>query len=207
MHVKYDTTSAPLVRDHKEAKTTALEIFKQVQKSGKPDYALWRALAAQPYSYLTSRGCILDGVRQYPMWFMDTFSGRSRNEGVSLQGLSENADITIEPIYDVFINFDWVAADIRTAGYLSNDQDLLGAYKNGGDPYSYVERLFNQDNATDKITRDEVKTALISSIYKMDVSSPVLEAYPTLRSHIESQHDKVRAERSLLGYFGTKVGS
>lgn len=142
------------------------------------------ANASMVYASLERRGILIGGVRHYPKWSQQTFSGRSKTLAYNLQGAPDTEPI-VNPAGlpgDIMLHFDWVAADIRVAGLLSQDEELQRACMEA-DPYQYVaDRLSaGRDNP---LERKVCKLALLSCINAMDTSAEILGAFPTLKRWI-----------------------
>lgn len=160
-----------------------------------------KARASVVYAHLQRSGLIYNYTKMYPIWDMETYSGRSRASGFSAQGLEKDAlihNINEDP---VFIQFDWIAADIRMAAIMSQDGKLNESFT-VSDPYEYVANHFNEGVEDDKLTRDEMKIELLSSIYSMNNFSPVFDFYTGLRKWIDESAQRLKDDgyiESILG--------
>jgi hypothetical protein len=154
--------------------------------------------AAVVYAYLQRKGAIYNYKREYPIWGK-TYSGRSSAMGFSIQGLG------CEPLHNVngdpvYINFDWVAADMRAVSIMSGDRKLNSAF-NGSDPY---QKLIDHINSgvSDGLTRDEGKLLMFKSVYSLDADNPALDFYDGFRDWITN----CRAKLSVNGYLESILG-
>lgn len=156
-----------------------------------------RALAANVYYKLDNQGVMLEHKLMHPIYDMNVFSGRSRTLGFSIQGCNKEYNIRhVNPRNDVFINFDWMAADHRIAAILSNDQDLLGCYRDS-DPYTHIANIL--DGAVD---RDQCKGEFMQAVYGLNPDHEILAVFPTFRDWIAGkviELNDVGYVRSILG--------
>lgn len=141
----------------------------------------WNQLLAKSaivYNDLQQRGVIANLIQQYPEWSLDTYTSRSKCKGFNVQG---EIDIVIQNPQargdDVFICFDWSAADIRMAAILSDDP-LLKEMSASGDPYAALA------NEIIGLSRDECKLSLLIAINQMDYSAEILKPFPRLQEWI-----------------------
>ena len=154
-------------------KITEANINRVVEKmyNAKPkDYQRLISDSSIVYSDLQRRGVDINHIRHYPKWSIDTFSGRSKNVGVNIQGWSEN-DLIRPPGYtenDYLIHFDWICADIRIASIMSGDKLLQDSFYDE-DPYEVVAKTLRDQ----KLSRNDAKTLLLKSINSMDFTSEV----------------------------------
>lgn len=134
------------------------------------------AQAAIVYQDMEDNGLMINCDPVWPKWSQKTFSGRSKTTGFNIQGLSDDFHVTTQSgsERDILIHFDWVCADIRAASLLSQDLQLQKAF-DISDPYTIMMDILNINvNDNEKITREESKLYLLSSINSMDISSVAL---------------------------------
>ena len=167
----------------------------------------WQKLianAAVVYTSLERSGVMLSGYAKYPKWSQRTYSGRSKTLGFNIQGASASDNITNSygSPSDLFIHFDWRAADIRAAALLSCDDHLLRACDNV-DPYQVTADYLN-NGQVNGLSRDECKIALLSTINSMNVDAHILDAFPTMRKWISDSIMKLRRGEPLVSLLGRK---
>jgi len=160
------------------------------------------ANASVVYSSLEERGIEFFGHIVYPRWSMKTYSGRSKTIGHNIQG-STTGDKIYNPNGfhdDVLIHFDWCAADIRVAAFLSGDELLSEACEHI-DPYAYIA---DHLDPTGNFSRNEAKAALLTSINSMDTSAHIMDALPRLRQWIINCSEVINAGGHLSSMLGRK---
>lgn len=161
----------------------------------------WQHLAAKAayvYHGLQGRGVLMYGHDLvFPQWSMDTYSGRSKNIGFNTQGSTKEDNIRMvnSAVTDLYVQFDWAAADINVAALLSGD-DLLKELCHTGDPYEALREHYHG------LTRKECKDGLLSAINSMSADYEVISAFPKLRQWILDS--KVKLENG--GYVETLLG-
>lgn len=184
-----------------ESITDAKKILlkKMIQMPKKP--APWmrvKAGAGVVYAHLTSKGILCGPRHVYPYYDMGVLSGRSRTQNFNIQGTTDKDPIKhVNLNYTHFICFDWVSADLRMAGLLSIDQFINDTFKES-DPYSVIEKLLSINN----ITRNDCKLELLQSIYKADLSCPLLEFMPGLKAWLAQKCEDFNNNynfRTILG--------
>ena len=126
--------------------------------------------------------------RVEPIWSMHTFSGRSKAEGFSIQ----NQEGPIRNINGdkMFIQFDWVSADMRAVAIMSGDPELNRSFE-GSDPYAYMA------SQIEGLERSECKKALLSSIYSLDHSNPAMHFYGGVRKWVIKCQNRLIEQDSL----------
>jgi hypothetical protein len=154
------------------------------------------ANASIVYESLERQGILVGGLHQYPKWSQHTFTGRSKNIGFNLQGTSADDDIS-DPSgnqFDLFVNFDWRAADIRIAAILSGDK-ILSQMSIESDPYMKLSEILD-------LPRSECKTMLLRAINAIDIDNPIFQIFPTMKEWMilnKSKLDNGEAVSSILG--------
>jgi hypothetical protein len=177
----------------------SLDQYKKLFKSILPlkiEKEHWRkllALASKTYLEMESRYVYLDEQRVFPQYSLDTFSGRSRCTNFNLQGAPEGTPVKVKDC-DLFLCLDWVSADLRVATYLSKDEELEELFKES-DPYSGMAEML-------QIPRKECKTMMLRTLYALDLTSPILDLFPTLKTWITSQLELL----SQQGYLSSSLG-
>lgn len=163
--------------------------------NAKEDY--WRKLlatASEAYITMEDRDVYLDEKRVYPHYSLDTFSGRSRCTNFNIQGAPEGVPIKTDD--ELFVCLDWISADLRVAAAMSGDDDLAEMFENS-DPYSNIAELLN-------ITRDECKILLLKTLYSIDINSPILDIFPTLKNWIKNRLEYLDNNGWLPSLLGRK---
>jgi hypothetical protein len=159
----------------------------------------WQNIAANSsvvYEFLERRGILVGGFHQHPKWSHRTYSGRSKNTGFNLQGTSANDHIT-DPYgnnLDIFVNFDWRAADVRIAAILSRDE-VLDKMSIESDPYLKLSEILD-------ISRKDCKTMLLVAINKIDVDNPIFEIFPDLKKWMIASKEKLDSGQPIAGILG-----
>lgn len=140
------------------------------------DLMEWQQILANSqlvYSYLENMGYYHNGSKKYPKYGL-AYSGRSKCLNSNIQGTNVNDTIQHNnEDFNIFLHFDWVAADFRVASLISNDQLLKQSFKDS-DPYTTLYQELNSD----KITRNQCKLELFRSLYSMNYESDILDFYP-----------------------------
>jgi len=155
--------------------------------SVRPKPKLWQRICAEAavvYRNLQNRGVIYKGRKVKPIWGK-TFSGRSKCTGFNVQGVGDD-DIYNPNGDNLFINFDWIAADLRVAAFLSGDDNLSQSFTHS-DPYSYLAEHINDGvSSEDILSRDDSKVYLLQSMYSLDVADDnvAFNLYSSLKSWI-----------------------
>jgi hypothetical protein len=142
--------------------------------------AVWMKLAAQAsfiYQYLEDRGIRVSLRKMSPKYSIETYTGRSKTLGFNVQGASDEYDIRPVDLDDYyFVYFDWVAADIRMASFMSGDEQMEASYKKS-DPYTDLVEFLNDE----EFTRSKVKVEFLKSFYSLNFKSPIFDPYPDFR--------------------------
>jgi hypothetical protein len=142
--------------------------------------AAWMRLAAQVsfvYQHLENRGVRVSLRRMHPRYSLETYTGRSKCLDFNVQGASEEYDIRPSDVDDFyFVHFDWVAADIRMASFMSGDKQMELSYRKS-DPYTDLTEFLNDAD----FTRDKVKVEFLKSFYSLNFESPIFGPYPDFR--------------------------
>ena len=148
----------------------------------------WQKIAANAsvvYESLERQGVLVGGFHKYPKWTHRTVSGRSKNTGFNLQGTTADDPIT-DPQgneSDLFVNFDWRAADIRIAAILSGDEQLE-KMSSELDPYLKLSEILD-------LPRADSKRMLLRAINSIDIDNPIFQLFTTLREWMIAQKEKL----------------
>ncbi|MCK9558126.1 MAG: DNA polymerase [Candidatus Cloacimonetes bacterium] len=162
---------------------------------------MWQKVAANAsvvYESLERSGILVGGLQRYPKWTHRTVSGRSKNTGFNLQGTTENDPIS-DPRgneLDLFINFDWQAADIRIAAILSGDEEL-NRMSIESDPYLKLSEIID-------VPRKECKIMLLRAINAIDVDNPIFQIFPDLRRWMIRQKESLDNEQPISSILGRR---
>jgi hypothetical protein len=183
--------------DEKENNKLLAQLITRMRGSKIGEWRKLNANAQSVYQFLENRGVYKDGKDVYPRYSTDTFSGRSRTVGFNIQGTTAESDICLDRHdLDLFVHFDWVAADLRVASILSDDDDLISTFERS-DPYTEMARELGSG-----FSRGKCKLEFLKSIYSLDVDNPILELYPRFLEWMKSEIEKMMSQgflRSILG--------
>lgn len=173
--------------DVNNSKSICVDGVKELASFGFNSWAKLRAEASSVYRYLQESGVIYGYQKHHPIWSLDTFSGRSKTSGINIQGFEAGTSFCLaDNTFDTYINFDWIAADLRMAAILSNDKKLDGSFANS-DPYQFM-----CDNLhIDGMTRDNIKSRLLPAIYALNLDDPTLMFYDGLHKWISDSVDSL----------------
>lgn len=156
---------------------TKKKLLTQLSTLIKAEPLPWQQILANSqlvYNHLEKVGFYHNGKKCHPIYDL-AYSGRSKCLMHNIQGANaEDAVHHINDEFDVFVHFDWVAADFRVASLVSNDKYLKESFKTS-DPYTAIYKELDSD----AITRDQCKIELFKSLYSMNTNEAILEYYPT----------------------------
>jgi len=159
---------------------------------------VWSKILAQAqivYSYLENKGYYHNNKHCRPFYDL-TYSGRSKCSKNNIQG-SNDHDV-IEPTnedHDWFVHFDWIAADLRAASIMSNDQYLMKSFIDS-DPYT----MLHQDLNSSQVSREDCKKQLLGAIYSLNYDG--LECYQQLAKWMRHELSLIESHgysKSILG--------
>ena len=191
----------------KECCKNIIKIVKQMRGVKLSYWHVVRANAAVPYAYLQRRGVRHNYSIKHPIYGW-VFSGRSKTSGFNIQGLSENERISACNSDRLFVQFDWVAADMRVIALMSKDQKLSDSFI-CSDPYQYFIDHANVGWEKEKqLKRSEGKDAVLSSVYSLRVGAddPAMLFYDGLAKWIIEQTSKLSTRKYLRSVLGRKFG-
>lgn len=182
--------------EYNSLKQAVISIYKELDELFK-EWQEIRADAAEVYQMLEDRGVYYEHKKVYPIYGMNVYSGRSKTTGFNIQGTNNNFNIrhSIEK-YKIFVSFDWIAADARIGGILSEDDELNRCYEYS-DPYTYIEKSLGSE-----ISRDECKLELNKSVNSLSGKSEIFMLFPRYGKWIDEQVVLLRSNgfsRSILG--------
>ena len=161
-------------------------------------WMLIKAKSSAVYAELADRGVIWGPHHEHPIYNTDTLTGRSKTRGFNIQGTTDN-----DPIYHtedsrrIFLCFDWVSADMRVAGFLSEDDFINNSFVES-DPYTELEKLLDADD----ITRDDCKLEMLKNMYSVNLDGPLLDVMPGLKEWMavkKSEYEDGKTLKTILG--------
>lgn len=175
----------------------AIKIVQDRQSEFGQKWQSIRADSAEVYNAIEKRGILVEHKLVYPTYSMDVYSGRSKTTGFNIQGMGPGIDIRHPDLNNqLIIKFDWIAADMRMAAYLSKDQELMESFYES-DPYSYIEASLDG-----KASRDECKPILNKAVNSLNDNNLIFNIFPRFGEWIKEQKkvlkDKGHVE-SILG--------
>jgi DNA polymerase I-like protein with 3'-5' exonuclease and polymerase domains len=180
------------------------ERFLRAIASKTPQPEKWRQLLGESsaaYIQMEEKPLFVDEVRVYPRYTLDTFSGRSKCSNFNAQGAPATIPLKTDNPDDFYVCLDWVAADIRVAAALSQDEMLNDSFKES-DPHTMLSEAL-------EMPRDECKKLYLRTIYSLDLESPILELFPNLKEWMIKQLDTLGKQGYLTTHLGRrfKLGS
>lgn len=169
--------------------------------SNKGDFGKeWQAIradAAEVYSEMEKRGILVSGKRINPTYSMNVYSGRSKTTGFNIQGSNSDFEISHpNERLNIFVRFDWIAADMRIAAYLSGDSVLDKCYEKS-DPYTHI-----MESLGGEVERDKCKLALNKAVNALVHNDLIMKIFPALGGWIKKQQgnlERIGYAESILG--------
>lgn len=156
-----------------------------------------RAKASVVYQHLENNGLSYFNNDEYPIYRLDTVTGRSKTLGFNIQGQQECHDLFPRNSDKIlYIHLDWTAADIKMASFMAGDPKLEESFT-VSDPYTYVSEYFES-----KLPRDEVKTQFLQALYKLAFDDPIFDLFPKFREHMEETKESMHKN----GYIDSILG-
>lgn len=162
------------------------------------------ANAAVVYQDLQNVGVKIGDVMHYPVWSQSTYSGRSKTSVVNIQGMTDADNLmrTFGSWSDMYIHFDWVAADIRVASLLSGDETLQQSFIDS-DPYTFLEHALASE--TGSISRDDCKAVLLKSINSLAPPNDTIGYFfPTMCEWLRESVEKISTDGYLTNLLGRR---
>lgn len=160
----------------------AIKLIKERKSEFGEDWQRIRADAAEVYSAIEKRGILVDHKTKYPKYSMNVYSGRSKTTGFNVQGSNSDSDVRHpDEELPIFLRFDWIAADMRMASYLSEDEELSDSF-NESDPYYCVEKSLDFE-----VDRTGCKILLNKAVNSLNDDDLVLKIFPTFADWIKKQ--------------------
>lgn len=192
---------------NKGGKEAQAIIDKILDRMATVKYRPWQkvfANAAIVYQALEDRGVNIGMIPHKPIWAQNTYSGRSKNLVVNIQG-ADGTEYLTNPAGeedDIFLYFDWMAADIRVAALLSGDPLLNEAFATS-DPYTHLEEILTDETGT--VARADCKIQLLQAINSFNFTHPVLESiYKDLGLWLQQSKRKLDEHGELKSILGRK---
>lgn len=176
-----------------EIQKQALAIIQDMQKIELMEWQKVLANSKLVYSYLEDAGFVLNWEPCHPIYEL-AYSGRSRCLGHNIQGTNEEDVVHLPEEHDTFLHFDWIAADLRVASLISQDEYLMSSFGKS-DPYTVMSEDLN-------LPREECKIEMLKCLYSLNVDSPVLELYPKLQAWMKEEYNRVIATESASSFLG-----
>lgn len=177
-----------------------IKIAKEVVGNEALPWQMLLANAAVVYQALEDVGVKNFVRREHPHYHLDKYTGRSSTTGYNIQGTTDKDDIRpVTDNYDFFVQFDWIAADIRMAAHISQDTDMIASF-NKSDPYTKIEQFLNDP----EFTRERCKTNFLQALYSLRVDDPALMAYPQFQQWMRKRLEFMRTNGYLDSILGRR---
>jgi hypothetical protein len=187
-------------KDIQHGRKTLLKLALELCKISPQQWQKLLANAAFVYAALESKKIRHNHKILQTKYSLDTFAGRSKTLGFNIQGTTDEYDI--RPIHDdldIFIQFDWLAADLRMAAYMSGDQRMEASFIKS-DPYAYVESYLHDP----EYNRDQCKSELIKALYALNVNHPIIEIFPKFKLWMIDRLKLMRSQGYLESILGRR---
>lgn len=192
----YDVNAGKVYKSSdSEVKKQALGLIQSMSKIELMDWHKVLANSKLVYSSLEDKGYLLNYEKHHPVYEL-AYSGRSRCLGSNIQGTTEEDAIQLPGDHDTFLHFDWIAADLRVAGLISEDKYLIDSFTES-DPYSKMSQDLN-------LPREECKIEMLKCLYSINIESPVLELYPKLKNWMIEEYNRISQENFSTSFLGRK---
>ena len=167
-------------------------LLKQIAALLKVELSEWQQIFSNSqlaYKHLENNGYYFNGKKCTPAYDF-TYTGRSKCMVNNIQGANSTDSIHhINDEFNVFVHFDWIAADFRVVSLVSDDKGLKASFK-ASDPYTTLAEELNVDD----ITRDQCKIELFKSLYSMDSNSPILGFYNDFAKWMNISASKIESD-------------
>jgi hypothetical protein len=188
------------IKSINDAKKALVLLLKKVKKRKPMKWHNLLANASVVYQDIEDRG-IYHGYRlEHPFYSLDTFTGRSKTLGFSVQGAT--SDIDLRPVSEAscyFVHFDWISSELAIAANRAGDDALKGAFKQS-DPYTLVEKYINHPEET----RDKCKIRFLKAMYSLAFNDEVFDVYPKLKGWLFDRLDYLEKYGCLDSIMGRK---
>lgn len=183
----------PKENPSEDVNETKKKLLKGISHSLQIELQEWQQILANAqlvYCYLEDKGYYHNGVKKKPIYDL-TYTGRSKCLNNNIQG-ANNEDFVqhVNEDFDVFLHFDWIAADLRIASIISNDSNLRKSFKTS-DPYTTI----HEELSSKEITREQCKIELLKSLYSLSYESDILGVYPDFAKWMQESAKKIEIEK------------
>lgn len=198
----YENSRAGLSQstEEKDVRDQLKHMLIQASKTPKQPWMLAKGNASVVYSYLERRGVMCGPHLYHPTIDTKTFTGRSRSAKFNIQGATAEDPIKhTDPNNNIFVCFDWMAADIRMSGYLSGDEFINNSFIES-DPYTKLSELLDGE-----FSRDECKLEMLSSIYALNPNAPIMSMFPQLREWLNNSMKSYIDDKPLHTILGMPI--
>lgn len=186
--------------DERHGKILLAKIMAEVSKLQPQSWQRLLANSMIVYQFLEDQG-VRDGFkRKSTIYSLDTYTGRSKTLQFNVQGATDQFDI--RPVRDgnfFYIHFDWVAADLRMAAYMSKDEEMFSSFETS-DPYARMAEYLNDE----EFTRDVCKTQFLRAIYSLDYNNPILDIFPVFKEWMKERVALMRRNAFLDTILGRR---
>lgn len=189
--IHFDDSSIRPTNSQAKDKVLLERIIERMSNKKPRKYQRLISNAGVAYQYLENRGIYINDELLRPQWSMSTFSGRSKTTGFNIQGFHENCIVRSADTDpgSVLIHFDWIAADIRIASILSQDELLIESFVKS-DPYDEMAKILDT-------SRQECKIYLLKSINSIDINSEAFAIYEPLGKWLKKCYDMMSNDSNL----------
>ena len=196
-----DLPDIPVEENTKAYRKAITVVIKEMCKTRPKYWQVVRSDASVTYADLQRRGVLYGYELQYPIWGR-TYSGRSKTTNFNVQGLGQEHLMNVNND-KIYLNFDWVAADMRAVAIMSGDKKLNAAFVDS-DPYQVLIDHFNSGVEVDKLNRGEGKRLMFKSVYSFDSDNPALDFYGGFKAWISECRARLRRDGYLKSILGRK---
>lgn len=199
---QYEVYDINLPKEHPstDLSETKKRLLRGISSSLQIELQEWQQILANAqlvYSYLEDRGYYHNGIRKNLTYDL-TYTGRSKCLNNNIQGANDDDFVQhVNDEYDVFLHFDWIAADFRIASIVSNDSNLKKSFKTS-DPYTAIHKELESE----EISREQCKIELLKSLYSLNYDADILKMYPDFAKWMKKSATKIDIEKfgeSILG--------
>lgn len=183
-----------------------------VKPTSDSEFKKYRNLMARcinAYENLNNRGIYINHKKMSPVISIETFTSRTKCSDFDLQNYPHHDCISHDKNNetDVYVQWDWISADVRMAGLLSGDDGLIDCFKDT-DPYQYMSDKAN--DFLESLSRDQCKIRLLKAINSLHGDDPIVKScFPKLSEWITKISYKLMIPdsefRTILGRIYTLI--
>ena len=154
---------------------------------GDADFNRYRHLMARcinAYETINQRGIFINHKRMSPVFSLETFTSRTKCSVFDLQNYPHHDCVSHDRNDEssVYLQLDWISADVRMAGLLSGDEGLINCFSDS-DPYQYMADRANEFDEV--LTREQCKIRLLKSINSLNGHDVIVKScFPGLSNWI-----------------------